>query len=133
MNRLCFSATILLCTVFSAGAVFHILVLLGYVPTTIVWGGRFSNTSDIYQLEVVSLVLNVLLLLFTLSNMGIWLKPLPHILNKVLLGVFCLLFLLNTVGNTMAKTNIEKYIFTPITAISFFCFGLLFFRKTVSV
>ena len=111
---------------FAAIIVFHILVLLGYIPTAIVWGGRHTTQRDIIKLELVSISVNIILLLFSMSNLRLWLKPLPYILNKVLLVIFALLFMLNTLGNLYAKTNLERIIFTPITAYLAICFSILF-------
>ncbi|MCC7298420.1 MAG: hypothetical protein IT244_08815 [Bacteroidia bacterium] len=38
--------------------------------------------------------------------------------NNTIIAIFAILFVLNTVGNLMAKTTTETIIFTPITAIS---------------
>lgn len=114
---------------FAAIIVFHVLVLLGYIPTSIVWGGRHTIQRDIINLELVSISVNIILLLFSMSNLRLWLKPLPYILNKVLLAIFALLFMFNTLGNLYAKTNLERIIFTPITAYLAICFSTLFFSK----
>ncbi len=114
---------------FAAIIIFHVLVLLGYIPTSIVWGGRHTIQRDIINLELVSISANIILLLFSMSNLRLWLKPLPYILNKVLLAIFALLFMLNTLGNLYAKTNLERIIFTPITAYLAMCFCTLFFTK----
>lgn len=133
MHKLRFIALRVMLALFASSMLFHILVLLGVIPTTIVWGGRFADTEEIYGLELFSFILNGLLLLFTLSNMEVWIKPLPKLINKGLLAVFGLLFLLNTIGNFMAMTSIERYVFTPITSILFMCFAMLFFTKNSHV
>jgi len=129
MQKITHIATWSLVMLFAAITVFHALVLLGFIPTTIVWGGRPNTKQDIIKLEIISITLNILLLLFSVSNLKLWLKPLPYLLNKVILAVFSLLFMLNTLGNMYAKTNLERVIFTPITAYLSLCFGFLFFIK----
>jgi len=127
MQKLTLIASWSMVLLFAASTVFHALVLLGFIPTSIVWGGRHTTEQDIAKLELLSIFINVLLLLFSMSNLRLWLKPLPYLLNKVILVLFSLLFMLNTLGNMYAKTDIERMVFTPVTAYLALCFGTLFF------
>jgi hypothetical protein len=99
------------------GLIFHVLVLLGFVPTDIIWGGRLKTSEEILQFELISI--------FSLSLFGIVILGKQFSVKKriqqictVLLWVFTILFLLNTIGNLVAKNSLETIIFTPITLIS---------------
>lgn len=91
-----------------AVTLFHILILAKIIPYTIAWGGRLTNDSDMYVFESISIAIN-LLLLFVLLMKGAFIKPLlsQKVLN-VILYVFLILFILNTIGNIFSKTNFEK-------------------------
>lgn len=96
---------------------FHLTVITGIVPYTIVWGGRLGNVRDMIVFESASILINLLLLSCTAlktrrMNKGASVK----ILNGFI-WAFALLFALNTIGNLFAKASIETIIFTPLTFI----------------
>lgn len=83
---------------------FHLLILIKVIPYTIAWGGRLTNDQEMYVMESVSLVLNVILLI------ALYIKSQPTTRKGVnaVLWVFLVLFALNTMGNLFAKTAFEK-------------------------
>ena len=89
--------------------VFHLSILVGIVPYEITWGGRLKNDNEMYVFETMSLVVN-LFFMWMLLIKGDYVKAIISIkiVNVVLWGFF-FLFLLNTVGNILAKSNFEKY------------------------
>lgn len=103
---------------------FHLMVLTGIIPYNIVWGGRLQSKEQMLVFEVVSILLNAILLRAVLSKAG-YIKRLFSVkwLN-IILGFFAVLFLLNTVGNLFAEQTLETLLFTPVT----FIFSLLCFR-----
>jgi hypothetical protein len=120
-----------LMSIFSLGILFHLLVIIGIVPSHIVWGGRATSADELMRLEIVSISLNALFLVFTLilnGNIKVRMKPL---FAKILLWLMSILFILNTIGNLLAKSSIETIIFTPVTLLSsVFCLYLAFnFKK----
>ncbi|MBN1781004.1 hypothetical protein JW948_07775 [bacterium] len=106
----------ILLIIFSALAVFHILVLLGLMPSDIVWGGQAGDSSiNMRTLELISLIFTVLFALVVAARIGMvragWFaKAVP-----VCLWIIFIYLLLNTAGNLAAKTLTEKWIFTPVT------------------
>lgn len=110
-----------LISIFILSILFHFTVMIGLVPPNIVWGGRVNKTNELLRLELFSIVLNSLFLVFILivnKTINISLKVL---LIKTILWIMGLVFLLNTLGNLFAKSSIETMIFTPITILlSFF-------------
>jgi hypothetical protein len=114
-----------LMSIFSLGILFHLLVITGMVPGNIVWGGRATSADELMRLEIVSISLNALFLVFTLilnGNLKVRMKPL---FAKILLWLMSILFILNTIGNLLAKSSIETIIFTPVTLLSsVFCLYL---------
>ncbi len=108
--------------IISCVIVFHLLVLAGFIPSNIVWGGNLADKQQLYTMEIVSIAINVLMLFVILVYSGV---VIAAINRKIIIGVIWLmfgLFLLNTVGNLLAKNSLETHIFTPITfVLSLFC------------
>jgi hypothetical protein len=100
-----------------ATVVFHILVLTGIIPFTIVWGGRLQDHQQMVTFELISLS-NLLFLFFIIQLKS---KTRRKGLQKVatfILWFFAFMFVLNTVGNLLAKATLETLLFTPLTFIS---------------
>jgi len=104
-------------SIYTLSIVFHLLVIMHIIPSTIVWGGRLENQQELFKFESISIFLNVFFLLVMLiinSNIKFKVKP---IVFRVLLWLMCVLFILNTVGNLLAKSSIETMIFAPVTLL----------------
>jgi len=102
---------------FAAMLIFHLLVLLSFIPFNIVWGGRLQTHQQMVSFETVSIVVILCLLLVIQIKVKSSRTGLKNA-AKVLLWGFSLLFLLNTIGNLLAKTTLETLVFTPLTMIS---------------
>jgi hypothetical protein len=101
--------------VLTAIIVFHILIIIRIIPYEIVWAGKLKSVNEMYVFEMVSILVNILLLAVLLLK-GNFLKY--KIDSKIINGIlwfFVFVFALNTVGNLMAKSFFEKAIFTPLT------------------
>lgn len=104
--------------------VFHLLVITQVIPYSIVWAGKLNTTKEMYQFEAASIFINLMLILVLLVN-GQYLKlPLSKQFLSIVLWMFVFLFAINTLGNLFAKTDFEKFVFTPLTFIS----SILLFR-----
>lgn len=103
-----------------AGIVFHLLVLVGVVPYSIVWGGRINSTTELVIFEIFSISVMVIVIAVIankggyLSSRSPWLKQLA----ALLLWLLAILFALNTIGNLFAKSLFETIVFTPLTLAS---------------
>lgn len=109
---------------------FHILVIAGVVPPDIVWGGNLADQKQLYLMEAVSVIVNGIMLFVILSYAGI---VRTGISPKFLVGtiwVMFVLFVLNTIGNLLAKQSLETYLFTPLTMLlAVFCFRMATFDR----
>jgi hypothetical protein len=102
---------------------FHILVLMGVIPDTIVWGGNINSKQELFVLETVSIALNLFMIMVALVYLGTIRWRISALILRILFWVMFALFLLNTLGNLVAKNSIETYIFTPLTfLLAVFCF-----------
>lgn len=102
--------------------IFHILVLFQIIPYNIVWGGNIKSVNEMYVLEGVALAI-MLLIGAILSMKSRLLKPIftAKTIKRILL-VYAIFFMLNTMGNLLAETIIEKSqaIITLYLAIVFY-------------
>lgn len=111
---------------FLIGAViiFHLFILLGFIPYEITWGGRLKNDTEMYIFETFSIVLNLFLgwvILMKSKYLNFRFKA--RIINGIL-WFFLILFLVNTIGNLFAETGIEKA-FSILTLIFAFLIWLV--------
>jgi hypothetical protein len=105
--------------ILGAVIVFHLLIFLKVIPYDIAWGGRLSNDQEMYVFETVSIGINLLLGWVVLMKCDlVRFKFSTRIVNTVL-WIFFVLFILNTVGNIVAVSNLEKS-FAVLTALSAF-------------
>lgn len=95
---------------------FHLFIILKIIPYEIAWGGRLENDSEMYVFETLSILIN-LFLGFVLLMKGGYIKPfLRDKTINVILWIFLVIFVLNTLGNLFAKTNFEK-LFSILTFV----------------
>lgn len=97
--------------------VFHFCILLKIIPYNIAWGGRLTNDTEMYIFETVSILVNLFLCwILLMKGEFVRFRFSPKIV-RIILWLFCILFILNTVGNIFAKTNFEKC-FSLLTGLS---------------
>lgn len=95
---------------------FHALIFLKVIPYKIAWGGRLKNDSQMYIFEAASILINLFLSWLLLVKANVFTDVLSNRAVDIILWVFLLLFIANTIGNLLAKTVIEKY-FSLLTLI----------------
>ena len=106
---------IVLC-ILSAVTVFHFCIVFKVIPYNITWGGQLTNDTEMYVFEAMSILIN-LFLMWVLSMKGGYLKyKFSEKTVNIILWIFVVIFLLNTIGNIFAKTYFEK-IFTGLTLL----------------
>jgi len=102
----------------TAVIVFHLLIISRIISYEIVWAGKLKSVSEMYVFEIISILVNILLLTVLLLKGNL----IKHKINdKIINGIlwfFVLVFALNTIGNLLAESLFEKAVFTPLTLIS---------------
>lgn len=105
--------------------IFHLLILFGIIPFDIIWGGRISTPSQMRSFELLSIVINILMLAVAAIKAKLIRVNVRSSLINVSLWAMAVLFLLNTIGNITSLSAFEKWVFAPLTMIlSLFCFRL---------
>ena len=107
---------LILLSLFGLIVFFHLGILVKWIPYTIAWGGRLSNDSEMYGFETISIVLNAVIILVLLMHARYITFSFHEKTLRLLLWLFFILFLINTIGNAFAKTTFEK-IFTFVTLL----------------
>jgi hypothetical protein len=108
-----------------AYCIFHVLVLFQIIPFNVVWGGNIKSISEMYILEGVALII-MLFIGAVLSMKSRLVKPIFTDKNiNIILLVFAVFFMLNTIGNLLAETIIEK-----CQAIITLCLAVVFYKST---
>ena len=111
------AASIALLVLFSAALLFQVFVLLGFIPTEMVWGGRLQNEQERMVGALLSIAFLFVFVALVLVRMGRIGRSMP-VVGKWGMWAVCVLFALNTVGNLFALDLRETLIFTPITLVS---------------
>jgi hypothetical protein len=96
---------------------FHLLILLKIIPYEITWGGKLKNDNEMYVFEIISITINSFFA-YVLLQKGNFVHPVfSEKVVSIILWVFFVLFLLNTIGNLFATTFFEKS-FTIVTLVN---------------
>lgn len=107
---------------------FHISIIVKIIPYDIAWGGRLTNDNEMYVFETISIVINVFLSWILLMKGDFVKFKFSTRTIKIILWFFCVLFILNTIGNVYAKTNFEKY-FALLTGLFAILIGMILNQK----
>jgi len=108
-------ANIALSLIFLLLIFFHLLVITGFIPFDIVWGGRIENSAQMIQFESVSIFVNGILLTIVAIHGGYLKFKIAPVIFKITFWMMVILFALNTVGNLYSLNHWEKILFTPLT------------------
>jgi hypothetical protein len=96
---------------------FHLLIFLKIIPYEITWGGKLKNDNEMYVFEIISIAINSFFA-FVLLQKGNFVNPVfSEKVISIILWIFFVLFLLNTIGNLFATTVFEKS-FTIVTLVN---------------
>jgi hypothetical protein len=117
MNKTKRSYIQLLIGISGLAILFHILILTKVIPYSIAWGGRLKSDQEMYVFEFISIFINAFFV-FVLLQKGELVKPLFSAKAlSIILWAFFVLFVLNTIGNIFAQTNMERF-FTLLTLLN---------------
>lgn len=98
--------------------IFHLCVLFEIISYKIVWAGKINSVDEMKVFEIISIVINVLLIIILLFKSKNIKKNVSNRIVNVIIWVFVFLFALNTIGNLFAKSMIEQVLGTAVTFVS---------------
>ena len=96
---------------------FHICIILKIIPYDIAWGGRLTNDAEMYVFETTSILINIFLSIILLMKGNIIEYKLSDKVINMILWIFFVIFVQNTIGNIFAKTTFEQ-LFSILTGLS---------------
>ena len=117
------SLSIISCT----GLAMGLLAVLSVIPSKYVWGGRVTDYGQLIALELVTLIINCIIIWVIGMRTGLFRSRVSTHVLRVVLTVLMVIMLLNTLGNLAAKTVVEKTMAIP-TFVSALGFMLLLRR-----
>lgn len=109
--------------------IFHLCIIIKVVPYEITWGGRLKSEQEMYVFESISIFINFILGFVLLMKGGYSKRYFQQSVINIILWIFLILFVLNTIGNIFAKTDFEKS-FAVWTLISAILIGIILKNKT---
>jgi len=98
--------------------IFHVLVLVGLVPSEIVWGGRATGSvTDTVILESIAVLVTIGFAWIVAMKVG-YIRSLKRkwIVTAGMWVIFAY-FCLNVVGNLASSSGAERMIFTPVAVL----------------
>lgn len=112
------TSILILLVISLVATLYHISILVGIMPYEAAWGGRLKSREEMIVFEGISLVIQSILILALLAKGQFIQLPLPEKWINIILWIFMIIFILNTVGNIFAVNLWERFIATPLTLIS---------------
>lgn len=104
--------------------IFHLCIIAKIIPYEMTWGGKLNSEQEMYVFECISIFI-ILFLGFVLLMKGGYIKSYfrQSVIN-IILWIFFIFFVFNTIGNMFAKTSFEKS-FTVVTLIFAILIGII--------
>ncbi|MEG0851382.1 MAG: hypothetical protein RSF34_11125 [Flavobacterium sp.] len=99
--------------------IFHLCILAKIIPYEIARGGKLQSTEEMYVLEITSIIINLFLGFILLIKGGYIKFFLKQKILNFILWIFLILFILNTIGNIIAKSKLEKSFALLTLALAF--------------
>ena len=112
----------ILLVAFGLLVVFHVLILLGLLPSNIIWGGLAAGApASLPTLEGVAFLVTVLFMILIAAKLD-YVRA-GRFRTAAIIGVlFVFAYLaLNTVGNLISAVSFENLILAPVTLILALC------------
>lgn len=106
-------------------AIFHVLIVIKIIPYNIAWGGRLKTDEQMFAFEGLSILINMILV-FILLEKGKYINySIKEKTLDIILWIFMVLFIVNSVANLFAQTNLEKLFAVLTLASAFFIWVII--------
>ncbi|MBK5278893.1 MAG: hypothetical protein JJE09_08520 [Bacteroidia bacterium] len=122
-------ATNLSLAIFGLFIMFHLAIIIGivifnYVPIDFLWGGRMETRNQLLGFEFISLIVMAFCILIVLIHSERIRIPKLKNVVQIALWILFAMFVLNTLGNIIAKTMFEKFLAVVTAILSILCLRL---------
>jgi len=107
--------------------IFHILVLLGVVPSNIVWGGQIVDNATLMKHEILRLIGSFIFLAIILEKLNQHKITKFKKLSNITFWFIYVYFIITSIAKLASAVTLEKMIFIPITVI----LSILLFRLAI--
>lgn len=107
-------------------------IMAQIIPYDYIWAGRLQSVQEMYRFVSVSVALNLILLITLLIKAGYVKLRIPEKLLNVILGIYVVIFILNSVGNLFAQQKIEAIIFVPWSIVMVVLLCWVLFKKSAA-
>ena len=82
---------------------FHLCIIAKIIPYNITWGGRLQNDNEMYVFETISVLINLFLCWIILMKSNLVKYRFPNKVVNVILWIFFVIFVLNTIGKPVVR------------------------------
>ncbi len=107
--------------------IFHILVLLGVVPSNIVWGGQIAEESTVMRHEILRLLVSFIFLAIIIEKLNQNKITKFKKLSNAAFWFIYIYFIITSIAKLALAVTLEKLIFIPVTVI----LSVLLFRLAI--
>ena len=97
---------------------FHFLILTEQIPYDKVWAGKLNSVEEMKSFETFSILLNAFILIVLYIKYRQLVKGVNSKVIDILIWIFSVFFVLNTIGNLFSKSIIELILGTFLTLTS---------------
>ena len=105
---------------------FHFLILMEQIPFGKVWAGKLNSVEEMKSFETFSILLNTFIITVLYLKYRQVVKGVKSKAIDILIWVFAVFFVVNTVGNLFSESTIELILGTSLTLTSaILCFVIV--------
>ena len=106
--------------------IFHTLILTELIPYDKVWAGKLNSVEEMKSFETTSILLNAFMLIVLYLKYRKLGQGTTSKVIYILIWIFAVFFVLNTVGNLFSKSMVELILGTLLTLTSaILCFVIV--------
>lgn len=97
---------------------YHICVMLGYIPISLIYGGKIKTTEEMFLYEGISLLANLIILGIIYLKKRLIIRKIENTIVNLLIYSLCGVFMFVSIANLIAFNIVEILIAVPYTFIS---------------
>ncbi len=112
--------------------IFHFLIFTEQIPYDKVWSGKLNTVEEMKSIEIFSILLNSFMLIIFIVKYKQLKKEKETKFINILIWIFAIFFMFNTVGNLFAKSMAELILGTFFSlTLAVLCFFIVKKKKRI--